>query len=295
MNFKNFLLAIILVLAIPSFAQDSYTPLLKVNAYDVSLSESIEQVKDLLNKAGFDVIGEYHPENNQQLYVIAYTRDDIKSIVKNFADRGMMAATLKIGFVVKEGKTVVSLLNPMYMFYAYLLEGIEKYEGELIKIDADLKSTFSSLGSLEGFGGELSKKELKKYRYKIMMPYFTSPVELMEFSSFEQGLEIIRKNLENKKGNCVKVYEVVDIETQTAVFGVGLLDNEKGEVNFLPVISEDHIAAMPYDIILQKNTATMLHGRFRFALYWPELTMGTFMKIMSTPGNVEDFMEDLTH
>ena len=38
----------------------------------------------------------------------------------------------------------------------------------------------------------------------------------------------------------------------------------------------------------------MLHGRFRFALYWPELTMSTFTKIMSSPGDVEDFMEAIT-
>jgi hypothetical protein len=38
----------------------------------------------------------------------------------------------------------------------------------------------------------------------------------------------------------------------------------------------------------------MLHGRFRIALHWPELTMGTFMKIMSTPGNIEEFMEGIT-
>ena len=50
---------------------------------------------------------------------------------------------------------------------------------------------------------------------------------------------------------------------------------------------------MPYEIILQGNKATMLHGRYRLALHWPELTMGTFMKIMSTPGDTEDTLEAL--
>lgn len=81
---------------------------------------------------------------------------------------------------------------------------------------------------------------------------------------------------------------------KVAVFGVGLLDSEDGEKHFLPIIGEDHIAAMPYDIILQGNEVSMLHGKYRFALYWPELTMGTFMKIMSTPGDVEDFMQALS-
>jgi len=37
----------------------------------------------------------------------------------------------------------------------------------------------------------------------------------------------------------------------------------------------------------------MLHGRFRFALHWPELTMKTFTKIMSSPGDVKDALEAL--
>ncbi len=51
------------------------------------------------------------------------------------------------------------------------------------------------------------------------------------------------------------------------------------------------MAAMPYEVILENNKAFMLHGRYRFALHWPELTMGTFTKIMSSPGAVEDAME----
>jgi len=120
------------------------------------------------------------------------------------------------------------------------------------------------------------------------------PVELNEFSSFEQGVKTIQNNLAAKKGNTVKVYELIFKDKQIAVFGIGLLDPEEGEAAFLPTIGEDHVAAMPYEIILQGDEATMLHGKYRFALLWPELSMGTFMKIVSTPGNVEDFMEELT-
>ena len=77
------------------------------------------------------------------------------------------------------------------------------------------------------------------------------------------------------------------------MFGVGLQSSEDGESYFLPKIGEDHAAALPYEIILQGNKATMLHGKYRIALHWPELTMGTFMKIMSTPGYIEDTLEGL--
>jgi hypothetical protein len=41
------------------------------------------------------------------------------------------------------------------------------------------------------------------------------------------------------------------------------------------------------------NEVHMLHGRFRIALAFPDLTMGTFTKIMSTPGNIQDLLEQL--
>jgi hypothetical protein len=71
------------------------------------------------------------------------------------------------------------------------------------------------------------------------------------------------------------------------------MNEEEGEKHFLPIIGEDHLAAMPYEIIIQGKEATMLHGRYRIALHWPDLTMGTFTKIMSTPGDVKKVMKDL--
>jgi hypothetical protein len=41
------------------------------------------------------------------------------------------------------------------------------------------------------------------------------------------------------------------------------------------------------------NEVHMLHGRYRIALSFPDLTMGTFGKIMSTPGNIEELLEQV--
>ena len=38
----------------------------------------------------------------------------------------------------------------------------------------------------------------------------------------------------------------------------------------------------------------MLHGRFRIALSFPDLRMGTFANIMSTPGEIEGLLSSLT-
>ena len=187
------------------------------------------------------------------------------------------------------------MLNPMYLFYAYLGDNALTFKTKLEVVATDAKSAMATFSKeMVPFGGNVETDDLKEYHYMAMMPRFTDEVELREFSSFNEGLTTIRKNLDAGKGSTIKVYEVVFADKNVAVFGVGLADTEKGEAHFLPIIGEENVAAMPYEIILQDNEATMLHGRFRFASHWPELTMGTFMKIVSTPGDVNDVMESLT-
>jgi hypothetical protein len=289
------MLVFVMFFATNSWADEGLTSYYKVTSLDVSLDDAIVQVKDALGTKGFEVLGEYNPGKNKNLYVLAYTRGDLKKLCLKVKDRGALASVLKIGFVVKEGKVDVSMLNPEYIFYAYLMDETDKYIGELKGIAGDAKAAMREVGTdFTPFGGSLETDDLKDYHYMMMMPYFTDPVELEEFDSFEEGLSIIRKNLNAKKGNTVKVYELVFTSEKVAIFGVGLLDAEDGEAYFLPIIGEDHVAAMPYEIILQGDEATILHGKYRFALHWPELTMGQFMKISSTPGDVEDMLEALT-
>jgi hypothetical protein len=124
------------------------------------------------------------------------------------------------------------------------------------------------------------------------IPKFNKKVTVAELEGFEQALASIREGLSSGKAT-LKVYEIVKSDEETAVFGIGLNDKEKGEAHFLPIIGESHVAAMPYELIIQGNEVTMMHGRFRFALHWTELTMKTFTKIMSSPGDVEDAMKSL--
>ena len=293
---RNLLVPIfVMLVAANSWAGEGLTSYYKVASLEVSLNDAITQIKDALSTKGFEVIGEYHPGKIENLYVVAYTRDDLQKLCLKVEDRGALASVLKIGFIVKEGKVDVSMLNPEYIFYAYLMDEAEKYATELKAITTDSKDALNAVGTdFTPFGGSLEVADLKEYHYMMMMPYFTDPVELEEFDSFEEGLATIRKNLNAKKGNTVKVYELVFESEKIAVFGIGLLDAGEGEANFLPIIGESHVAAMPYEIILQGDEATMLHGKYRFALHWPELTMSQFMKISSTPGDVEEMLEALT-
>lgn len=277
------------------FADEELPPYYLIGQVDGTIDEAAVNVKAALESKNFNIVGEYNPAGNPDLYVIAYTRDDLQKTVLKVKDRGALASVLKVGLVKKEGKINVSILNPTYLFYAYLMDKADEHMNKLNIVTNDVKSAMKAIGSdYTGFGGSEETKELKDYHYMMMMPYFTDPVELNEFDSFNHGLNTIRKNLDARKGNTLKVYELVYENEKVAVFGIGLLNPEEGEAHFLPIIGEDNIAAMPYQIILQGKEVTMLHGKYRFALYWPELSMKQFMKISSTPGDVEDFMEGLT-
>lgn len=260
-----------------------------------NIESSMETVKNELQNSGFKIIGEYNPADSENLAVICYTRPDLENIAMSFEDRGSLAATLKIGFKKEADVVKVSMINPIYLFYAYFIEGIDKQESALVKISDDAINAMKKVGTdFTQFGGKLEKKKLQKYHYKVMMPYYADAEKLTDFASFEDGLKTIQGNLLSGKGSTEKVYELIYHDKKVAVFGVGLKNTENGESKFLPIIGDDHVAAMPYEIILQGNTATILPGRYRIALHWPELTMGTFMKIMSTPGDIKNTLQGLT-
>ena len=270
------------------------SPYIKVGVFNDNIQNTAEKVKSALQGKGFEIIGAYNPESKSNMLVLVYSRKDLQTTVLQVKDRGALTAALKVGLKANGNSTAINYLNPPYLFNAYLRDDYSKHKSALQKVTDDVKSALSPLGSEnKPFGGSLTESRLKKYQYKMMMPYFTDPVTLKKFSSFEEGVKTIEKNLAAKKGNTKLVYKLKFSSNKVAVYGVGLSDKESGENFFLPIIGEDHFAALPYEIILQGNIATMLHGRYRIALHWPELTMGTFMKIMSTPGYIEDTLEDL--
>lgn len=280
-----------LVIGYYSFSQE-LSPYIKVGELTESIQSAYDKVISTLEGDNFTILGTYNPSNKSSLKVVVFTRSDIKNKVVQVADRGALAAAFKVGLVKLDGKVVVSYTNPDYIFRAYLRDNYVTFQSTFEKFSADVKTTFSSIGNeFTPFGGTVKADKLKKYHYKIAMPYFTDPVELNEYASFEEGLKTIEANLKAKKGNTIEVYKLVYPNKKVAVFGVGLQSAEKGEANFLHKIGESHAAALPYEIILQGNEATMLHGRYRIALHWPDLTMGTFMKIMSTPGDIKDALK----
>jgi hypothetical protein len=126
------------------------------------------------------------------------------------------------------------------------------------------------------------------------MPYFDDVLELGSFDTLAAGRARIEAGLKEKRGGTAQVYAVEIPGAEAVLYGVALNDPKVGEPHFLPIINqvETHVAAMPYEVLLYRKgdvwAAVALHGRFRIALHWNSLTMGTFTKIMGTPGDIQE-------
>jgi hypothetical protein len=275
------------------FSQSTFSPYYGLAPTSETVDEAMVKVSNMLQEKGFEILGSYHPEGKSALGVVVFTNDELKNTVIPLRDRGIHAAALRAGFVSNGGKTTISFTNPDYFFHAYLQDDAEKARN-LRGISSKVRAAFRTYGAIKGFGGSHDADKLKKYRYMMGMEGFRNPVELNSFSSFKAGVAKIESDLKRGENGCALVYSIIDEKNQVAMFGVSLQDKEKGEPHFLPIIGEEHAAALPYEIVLQGKDATMLHGRFRIALHWPDLTMGTFSKIMSTPGDIKDLLQALT-
>lgn len=293
---KRFKITLVLSLFICSYTF-ALAPFYQMGTLGSDLNKATDKVKAGLVDNGFEVIGEYNPGAFGDWYVLVYTSTDLKGLALGLDERSALASALKVGFIKKNSVWEVYAQNPEYLFHATFRKQMNT--GLINSGAAGLnKKALDALGSVfpskKAYGGDVSASDLHKYHYMFGMPYFSDPVELNEFDSFDQGVKRIRQNLNKQLGATVKVYEIVDAKKEIAVFGVGLLDKEDGEASFLKIIGPEHLAAMPYEIILEGKEATCLHGRYRLALNWPELTMGTFTKIMSTPGYISSTLKELT-
>jgi len=290
---KKLILTITLVLFITLLSSaQSLSPYYYCGSIKGNISSVYDATKSALLSKDFKIIGTYHPEGKSNYKLIAYTRKDLYNYVLKSKNRGGLAAVLRIGLRETNGQVELTMLNPEYIFNAYLQENIEPMATQLKNISNQAKIAMKKLGGeLKPFGGSIDIKDLRKYKYMMGMQDFNDPVVLRTFSSFDEGVEIIKNNLQNKVGNTAKVYSLVFPTSKVAVFGIALNDKEHGEAHFLPIIGEKHICAMPYEIILQGKEASMLHGRYRIALNWPLLSMKTFTKIMTTPGQIENTLK----
>ena len=228
------------------------------------------------------------------------THPELTKSVKTIGGLTGFATTLRVAATQQEGVLNLSYTNPPYWGNAYYRNEYDKVSASYDQVAEAFSASFKSIGTFVGqpFGSEKGEEveKLRKYKYMFGMPYFDETKVLGEFDDHEAAVKTIDASLKSGKPGTRLVYKVSVPGEDLTLYGIAL-SGEKGEENFMPKIDitePKHTAFLPYEILVMNGEVHMLHGRFRIALSFPDLTMGTFTKIMSTPGDIQDLMEQLT-
>lgn len=266
-------------------AEDLLRPYKLASTDTGTLSASLIETRALLENSSFEIVGEYSPYSDAA--VIAVTHPELLAAAAT-REFGGYAAVLRIGLTQVGEEVQLSYANPQYWGTALQvgsLETVEKALGEL-------------LGKGEAFGSKkgLSSKKLSSYRYMMMMPKLKDHDLLASFNSHAEALATVRQNLVANQNKLSPVFEVAIPGREEVLFGVGIGSGDGNDTAVMATTDNaelKHTAHLPYGLLVSGADVYALAGKFRIALAFPDLGMGTFMKISSAPGAIRESLASL--
>jgi hypothetical protein len=247
---------------------------------------AVEQTRNALQDAGFTIAGEYKPYAGA--HVIAVTSDTLKSEAAK-TDHGGFAAAQRVSITDTAAGIQVAYTNPPYVAAAFRLAS------DLAPVARSLEA---ALGATQTFGSEsgLEPDKLRKYRYMFAMPYFDDVDELGSFPSYGEAVTTIEQRLKAGAAGTRFVYRIDIPGKGETVFGVGIGSGEGADEAVMGVTDTGdlkHTAHLPYQILVTGNKAIALPGKFRIAVSFPDLGMGTFMRISNAPGAIQQTLTEV--
>ncbi|MCI4411266.1 MAG: hypothetical protein JHC38_06285 [Thiotrichales bacterium] len=263
-----------------SWADEALKPYVLANPAAVKADD----VKKALTANGFQIAGTVSPYAGAT--VIVATNDALKKIA-SASKFGGYGAMIRVAVTDVNGQPQASYVNPEYMKNAY------RMKGDMTPITTALEQALGkdkSFGSADG----LSASELRKYHYMMAMPYFDDQLELGEFDNYQAALAKVEAGLTNGKG-VKKVYRIDIPGKEEAVFGVAITEGDGADKTVMSAIDTGalrHTAHLPYEVLVSGKNAYMLHGKFRIAQSFPDLSMGNFMSISAAPDAIETILKE---
>ncbi|MCK4854935.1 MAG: hypothetical protein KAT31_11750 [Bacteroidales bacterium] len=291
-----FSLVIIMVFALISTAQ-VLSPYTLGATSDKGLKESAALVKEKLKANGFQILGEYAPAEDKARWLIVITSESLLYAAGKTGGLTGFAAALRVALTRESGRVLISYTTPEYWLNAYYRDDFDAVKTLLDPLSGKLEKVMQESGTYAGtaFGSEkgLDVDDLRSYKYMMGMPKFHETKELGDFASYKEAIDKVESSLLKGVPDVTKVYSIEIPGKELKLYGFAL-GGEKGESHFLPIVDVSkpkHTAFLPYEFLVMGNEVHMLHGRFRIALSFPDLKMGTFTKIMSSPGDIKDLLE----
>jgi hypothetical protein len=214
------------------------------------------------------------------------------------SDRGGYAAGQRVSVSEAGDNIEVAFVNPVYIQYAYRLEG---------DMQPVLDALGESLGNIETCGGgdkKMSAKKLGNYHYMVGMQRFDDPSELGSFDSHDAAVAAVEAGLAKPGDALTQVYRIDIPGKQQTVFGVGMKMTNEDEKDIdsayqMSIVDFEGCkkrAYFPYEVLVNGNDVEALHMRFRMAVHFPNLSMmgqHGFTKLISSPGDIQDALENM--
>lgn len=292
----SLVLLVSLCLAGTAAAESAYQPFVLASINETGLEQQTEDTLSALKKAGFTIAGQYSPIDDTN--VIVATSPNLQAVAA-LTERGGYGAGQRVSVSLRNGKTEVTFVNPLYIQHAYRLEG------DLLSVYDQL---VKALGHTEEFGAEkkMTAKKLAKYHYMIAMQRFDDPSELGGFESFAAAVAAVEGGLAVEGDPLTLVYRIDIPGKDQAVFGVGMkATNDADKEVYIDAAHQIAIvdfegyskaAYFPYEVLVNGTDVEALHMRFRMAVHFPDLSMmgeHGFTKLIKSPGATEDALEDM--
>ncbi len=277
----------------PAQSEELLKPYILANPIDGSQAEVILVVKEKLAEAGLEATGDYVPYDGTT--IITFTGEDLNAGAAK-TEFGGFALALRLTVTSTEEGIQVAYCNPEYWANGYRLSD------NLEKLTLILKNTF---GVQEAFGSKkgMTAKKLRKYKYvpggmPMPMPKFDDLDLLAEYGSYSEALQALESSFQAGKGGVSKIFRVDLNESETTLFGVSLKDGKGADETVMRVTDRGELkqsAYLPYEILVVGGKIYAFKAKFRIAIAFPDLSMGTFMKISSAPKGIRKALEEVSN
>ncbi|WP_297528015.1 hypothetical protein [Thiohalobacter sp.] len=282
--------ALLLPMAGAVQAAERYKPFVLAWRGTADFDEKVQEVKENLEGAGFEIVAEFDPYDDNahvdDARIIVFTSDALKKVAAR-SPMGGFAAPQRAAVTQVGDEIQVAYYNPRYMALAYRLK-------------SDLSNTADALakalGNIETYGSKrgLTARKLKKYHYTFGMEYFDDPYELAKYGSYREAVAQVEKHLANNEVGVSKIYRIDIPGTEQTVFGVRRRMPEGGDKYaddqwIMGVVDFEELKVtpyLPYEVMVDGDKVVALHMRFRMAVSRPDLKMmgkNSFMNLMPSP------------
>jgi len=285
---QRFLLACLLgVTSLSAWAIAPYIPGDRVQPGD--LSAVAAEVEKKLTTAGFQVLALYTPKYLPTHGVVVATDAGMLTRIHSFGGSTIVAAPIRVG-ITTDG--VVSYANPDYWDRAFLGEHFAQAEPAVVSVQSRLAK---ALGAGPGYGGNESAADLPDYHYIMGMEHFDDDKNLLAtHADFESAVHAVQENLAKGLSSVSKAYELVLPDSKLAVFGVAMNSRDIGDTVIIGKLGvRDRVAGFPYEMFVVNNKVYALYGRYRLALAYPDLSMGSFMRIVYVPEDIREMLKSV--